>query len=227
MNKLDFTIAFRIFLLQKLKKTNSMKNSRNSYLAATLTILLIFSAFYQSQAQIQAPAPSPSAFVSQQVGFTKISIDYSSPGVKGRTVFGELVPFGVPWRAGANAPTTITFSTAVSIGGKTLAPGKYSVFITPEQSGDWTVHINSKGNAIYAYMQGENVDAAALAKDDAVAVKVSPEMMDGIHERLSYAISAADNKVGSVIFTWEKTRFSFQVDTQVDQKMEGFKAAFN
>ncbi|NHE57614.1 DUF2911 domain-containing protein [Cyclobacterium plantarum] len=204
-----------------------MKNSRNSYLTATLTILLIFSAFYQSRAQIQAPAPSPASFVSQQVGFTKISIDYSSPGVKGRTVFGELVPFGVPWRAGANAPTTIEFSTAVSIGGKTLNAGKYSVFITPAQSGDWTIHLNSKGNAIYAYMQGENVDAAALAKDDAVAIKVSPEMMEDAHERLSYTISAADNKVARVIFSWEKTKLSFMVDTQVDQKMEGFKAAFN
>lgn len=204
-----------------------MKNSRNSYLTGTLTILLIFSAFYQSRAQIQAPAPSPASFVSQNVGFTKISIDYSSPGVKGRTVFGELVPFGVPWRAGANAPTTIEFSTAVSIGGKTLGPGKYSVFITPEQSGDWTIHLNSKGNAIYAYMQGEKVDAAALAKDDAVAVKVSPEMMGDTQERLSYAISAADNKVARVIFSWEKTKLSFMVDTQVDQKMEAFEAAFN
>lgn len=204
-----------------------MKNPTYLYFTTALTIMLIFSAFYQSHAQIQAPAPSPAAFVSQNVGFTKISMDYSSPGVKGRTVFGDLVPYGVPWRAGANAPTTIEFSTAVSIGGKTLGPGKYSVFITPAQSGEWTIHINSKGNAIYAYMQGETVDAVALAKDDAVAIEVSPVMTEDSHERLSYVVSAADNKVAHVIFRWEKVLLSFMVDTQVDQKMETFKAAFN
>lgn len=204
-----------------------MKNPTYLYFTTALTIMLIFSAFYQSHAQIQAPAPSPAAFVSQNVGFTKISMDYSSPGVKGRTVFGDLVPYGVPWRAGANAPTTIEFSTAVSIGGKSLGPGKYSVFITPAQSGEWTIHINSKGNAIYAYMQGETVDAVALAKDDAVAIKVSPVMTEDSHERLSYILSAADNKVAHVIFRWEKVMLSFMVDTQVDQKMETFKAAFN
>ncbi|SHM52256.1 Protein of unknown function [Cyclobacterium lianum] len=202
-----------------------MKNSRHPYLTATLTILLIFSAFFQSEAQIQAPAPSPAGHVSQNVGFTKISISYSSPGVKGREIFGALVPYGVPWRAGANAPTTIEFSTPVSIAGKNLNAGTYSVFITPSQSGDWTVHLNGKGNAIYAYMQGDQVDAAALAKDDAVAIKVSPEQIDA-HERLSYAISAENNKVAKVMFAWDEVGLSFMVDTQVDQKMEAFQAAF-
>jgi hypothetical protein len=132
----------------------------------------------------------------------------------------------VPWRAGANNPTTIEFSTAVAVGGKTLSAGKYSVFITPAQSGDWTIHLNSKGNAIYAYMQGDKVDTAALEKDDAVSIKVSPSMTTKIQERLSYSISAGDNKVGRVDFGWEKVMLSFMVDTQVDQKMDSFKAAF-
>lgn len=62
-------------------------------------------------AQLQAPSPSPASFVSQNVGFTKISIDYSSPGVKGRKVFGELLKYGETWRAGANSQTIIEFST--------------------------------------------------------------------------------------------------------------------
>lgn len=204
-----------------------MKNLKYLYLALTVTILMVFSATYQSHAQLQAPAPSPSSFISQNVGFTKISIEYSSPAVKGRTVFGELLPYGTPWRAGANAPTTIEFSTAVKIGGKTINPGKYSVFITPAQSGDWTIHLNSKGNAIYDYMQGEKVDVAALTKDDAVSIKASPVMANETQERLSYSISAEDNKVAKVTFGWEKVMLSFMVDTQVDQKMESFKGAFN
>ncbi|WP_162340210.1 DUF2911 domain-containing protein [Cyclobacterium salsum] len=204
-----------------------MKNPKYLNLAAALTLMLFLSVVYQSHSQIQAPAPSPAASVSQNVGFTTISMNYSSPGVKGRMVFGELVPYGVPWRAGANDPTTIEFSTAVSIGGTTLGPGKYSVFITPAVSGDWTVHFNSKGNAIYAYMQGDTVDAAALSKDDAVAISVSPVITGKQKERLSYSISAADNKVAEVVFEWDDVMFSFEVDTQVDQKMENFKAAFN
>ena len=203
-----------------------MKNSKYLYLAFTLTLLMVFSAGFQSYAQLQAPAPSPAAFVSQNVGFTKISIDYSSPAVKGRAIFGDLLPYGVPWRAGANNPTTIEFSTAVSVGGKTLSAGKYSVFITPAQSGDWSIHFNSKGNAIYAYMQGDTVDTAALEKDDAVSIKVSPSMTMNTQERLSYAISAGDNKVARVDFGWEKVMLSFMVDTQVDQKMDSFKGAF-
>ncbi|GEO19675.1 hypothetical protein CQA01_02090 [Cyclobacterium qasimii] len=187
---------------------------------------MVFSASYQSHAQLQAPAPSPSSSVSQNVGFTKISIDYSSPAVKGRTVFGDLVPYGTPWRAGANAPTTIEFSTAVNIAGKTVNAGKYSVFITPAQSGDWTIHLNSKGNAIYAYIQDEKVNSTALASDDAVAIKVSPAKTMDAQERLSYSISAEDNKVAKVTFGWDKVKLSFMVDTQVDQLMEGFKGAF-
>ena len=180
-----------------------------------------------AQAQLQAPASSPSAHVSQNVGFTKISIDYSSPGVKGRKIFGELLPYGVPWRAGANDPTTIEFSTDVNIDGTNVAAGKYSVFITPQQSGAWTIHLNSKGNAIYAYTKDNKVDADALAQDDAVAIKVNPEKSGENQERLTYTISAENNKEAKVTAAWENVKLSFMVDTQVDQKLDNFKGAFN
>lgn len=195
------------------------------YLWAVALILLL-SATDQVHAQMQVPAASPAAHVSQVVGFTKISIDYSSPAVKGRKVFGELEKFGTPWRAGANSPTTIEFSTAVNIEGTDLAPGKYTLFVTPQTSGDWTVHLNSKGNAIYAYMTDGKVDAEALAKDDAVTIKVTPEALASTKERLAYSISPENNKVGKVSLAWDKVKLSFLVDTQVDQKIENFKTAF-
>lgn len=205
---------------------NPMKIAKNLFCVLALSLLMVLAATEQSAAQLIAPAASPAASVSQQVGFTKISIDYSSPGVKGRKIFGELEKYGTPWRAGANAPTTITFSTPVKIEGKDIAAGKYTLFITPQQSGDWTIHLNSKGNPIYAYMVDEKVDADALAKDDAVSIKVSPEMTDRVQERLSYSISAEDNKVAKVAVAWENVKLSFMVDTQADQQMEGFKGAF-
>lgn len=203
-----------------------MKNLKFQYTLLCLSLLMAFTIVFQSQAQIQIPAPSPASFVSQNVGFTKISMAYSSPAVKGRTIFGELVPYGTPWRAGANAPTTIEFSTAVNLGGKTLNAGKYSIFITPNQSESWTIHFNSKGNAIYAYMQDGKVNTAALEKDDAVSLNVSPEKSMEIQERLTYSISAEDNKVAKVTFEWEKVNFSFKIDTQVDQKLEEFNTVF-
>lgn len=186
----------------------------------------LFGLQLESKAQIQVPVASPAAFVSQNVGFTKISIDYSSPAVKGRKIFGEIEKYGVTWRAGANATTMIEFSTAVNVGGKNLRPGKYSLFMTPEASGEWTVRLNAKGNSVFNYMKDGKIDEEALAKDDVVTIKVKAEQLPALQERLQYNISAENNKVAKVSMTWENVKVSFMVDTQVDQKMEGFKTAF-
>lgn len=199
-------------------------NNKSYCLAMILFICLAFTT--QSFAQLQAPAPSPAAYVSQVVGFTKISIDYSSPAVKGRKVFGDLEKFGVTWRAGANNPTMIEFSTPVSVGGKNLNAGKYSLFITPMESGEWTVHLNAKGNSVFAYMKDDKIDEAAVAADDAVSFKVKTMTPPMPHERMMFMISAEDNKVASIHFVWDQTMFAFPVDTQVDQKIEGFKGVF-
>ncbi|WP_192349263.1 DUF2911 domain-containing protein [Algoriphagus sp. Y33] len=200
--------------------------NNNKIILAAFALILFFSVSTSSFAQLQAPAPSPSASVSQNVGFTKISIEYSSPAVKGRKVFGDLEKYGVTWRAGANNPTSIEFSTGVSIAGKNIGAGKYSLFITPQESGDWTIHLNGKGNAIYAYMKDGKVDEEALGKDDAVAIKVTPISAPETFERLAYFISAEDNKVASVTFMWADVMLSFEVDTQVAQKLEQFQGLF-
>jgi hypothetical protein len=196
----------------------------------TIFGILVISMFLfsgSSFAQLQAPNPSPSASISQNVGFTKITIEYSSPGVKGRKVFGELEKFDIPWRAGANAPTTIEFSTPVSINGTNIRPGKYSVFITPKASGAWTIHLNAKGNPVSAYIKDGNVDQGALKSDAAVVIEATPRTSEDHQERLAYLISAEDNKTAKITMAWDKTRLSFDVDTQVDQKLDGFRGIFN
>lgn len=198
-----------------------MKSTKSLLIALALVLTTTIAAF----AQLQTPAASPAASVSQVVGFTKISIDYSSPAVKGRKIFGEIEKYGVTWRAGANAQTIIEFSTPVSVGGKNLRAGKYSIFMTPAESGEWTVHLNSKAASVFSYMKEGKIDEAAVAADDAVSFKVAP-VMGGNTERLQYHISAENNKVAKVTMAWEKVAISFMVDTLVDQKMEGFKTAF-
>ncbi len=177
-------------------------------------------------AQMEMPAPSPAASVSQVVGFTKITIDYSSPGVKGREVFGELVPFGTPWRAGANAATTISFTTPVKIGDKTLRPGTYSVFVTPVKDGNWQVHFNSKGNSVFSYMKDGKVDEDALMADNAAMVEATAAKSPLTMERLTYIISAEDNKLATVHMLWADMMASFKIDTQAEQLMKRFESAF-
>lgn len=197
---------------------------RNTIVAGLVAMFLCFS--FTSFAQLQMPMPSPAGSVTQQVGFTNISISYSSPGVKGRTIFGDLVPWGTPWRAGANAATTITFSTGVKIGGKNLRAGTYSIFITPQESGEWTVHLNSKGNMIYAYIKDGKVDMDALKADEAASVDVAVQTVPKA-ERLHYHISAGDNKTAMVHMHWDTYKVSFEVDTNAAQMLEGFQKTLN
>ncbi|APQ18833.1 DUF2911 domain-containing protein [Maribacter hydrothermalis] len=97
-------------------------------IVATLTV----------EAQINTPAPSPSSKLMQTVGLTEVTIDYSRPSMRGREVYGNLVPFDKLWRTGANGYTTITFNTDASIGGKDVKAGKYSIFTKPGAS-NWEV----------------------------------------------------------------------------------------
>lgn len=104
-----------------------MKHLQNTLL--TLAFLLVGS--FSALAQLQQPAASPAAHVSQVVGFTKISMDYSSPAVKGRKIFGNVVKYGESWRAGANSQTIIEFSTQVNVGGKNLCSREIFHFCIP------------------------------------------------------------------------------------------------
>src|SRR5215813_10394309 len=95
-----------------------------------------------SLAQLRLPLPSPNATVTQTIGLTDVTVTYSRPGVKGRVIWGELVPYDKPWRTGANASTTIAFTDDVTVEGKKLAAGTYSVYTIPGK-GEWVVAFNS------------------------------------------------------------------------------------
>ena len=95
-----------------------------------LIALLLNSLTFQSQ--IVTPQPSPKCVLNQMVGLTDVEVEYSRPGLKGRNIFGDLVPFGKLWRTGANENSTISFSEDVTINGKILAKGKYALFTIPK-----------------------------------------------------------------------------------------------
>jgi len=103
-----------------------------------LLLMLVFTMSYAVNAQIQTPAPSPASTLIQKVGLTDVTIDYSRPAMRGRTIFGDLVPYGKVWRTGANSRTKVTFSDDVTVGGKTLKAGSYAIFTIP-QATKWEV----------------------------------------------------------------------------------------
>lgn len=95
---------------------------------------------------LQLPAASPKATVTQRVGMTDVTVRYSRPAVAGRKVWGGLVPFGEIWRTGADENTTLTFSTPVTIGGKTLPAGTYGLHTIPGER-EWTVILSTQAAA--------------------------------------------------------------------------------
>jgi hypothetical protein len=168
-----------------------------------ITAMLIVTAAYGQQA-LRLPAPSPKANLMQTVGITDITIDYSRPGVKGRTIWGGLVPYDQIWRTGANAATTIEFSDDVLINGQKLAKGKYALFTIPGRD-QWTVVFNKQGEQWGAF----NHDAA----QDALRVTAKPERAP-FQEWMGFEIADMTTDTAKVVLRWENVAVPFTVDTQ-------------
>ncbi len=128
-------------------------------------ILLAVVATYSVQAQIETPAPSPAAKVWQTVGLTDVTLDYSRPSMRGRTIFGDLVPYDKLWRTGANTRTKITFSTDVTVDGQALKAGTYAIFTKPGAT-SWEVffYTDSQGGGTPAEWDETKVAAKTMVE---------------------------------------------------------------
>jgi hypothetical protein len=152
--------------------------------------------------QLDLPRPSPKASVSQTVGVTDVTIHYSSPAVKGRKIWGELVPYGEVWRTGANENTTITFSTPVRIGGKELPKGTYGLQTLPAAN-EWTV-IFSKDAELWGAFDYK-------PEHDALRIQAKPEPAD-FSERMTFAFEDTTDTSTKVVLRWEKLRVPFTIE---------------
>jgi len=152
------------------------------------------------------PSASPAAKVVAQVGTTEITVEYSSPGVKKRKIWGELVPYGKPWRTGANASTKVTFSQDVEIGGKPVPAGTYSLLTIPTAK-SWTIILN-KNTGI-----GGSIEQKYKQEEDVVRVTVTPTRIPA-RERLTFIISDAGDEGASLDLEWEKLRVSLPIKTK-------------
>ena len=159
-------------------------------------------------AQIKTPAPSPGAKITQTVGLTDITVEYSRPSVKGRTIFGGLVPFGEMWRTGANKNTIVTFSAPVKIAGKDLKAGSYALFTVPGQT-EWEV-------IFYTDTENWGTPEKYDAAKEAVRFKAKAEKMDFTIESFMIDLGSLTNDGLTMGLGWEKTWVSFDIKLTTD-----------
>ncbi|PHQ27934.1 DUF2911 domain-containing protein [Leeuwenhoekiella nanhaiensis] len=147
---------------------------------------------------------SPHTSAMAMVGDAHIHIDYSSPGVRKRIIFGGLLPYDTVWQAGAHMATWMETNKDLTIDGKELKAGKYGFFVIPNQE-EWTIIFNTNWNQHGKDEYDE--------KDDVLRFKVTPKISEEIKEHLEYNVTKTTNDSGTISLSWEKVlvEFPFEV----------------
>lgn len=165
----------------------------------------------------ELPQASPYAEVEQVVGLTKVEVEYSRPSVRGRQIFGDLLPYGQPWRLGANAATTIEVDGPVVIEGQKLEKGKYSMFAIPHEDA-WEIIINKDPK-----VWGNNRDE----KQDVLRVKAKVEPTE-FTETLNISFDEVKDDKARMDIRWEKNRASLWIDANATERsIENIKKAMS
>ena len=161
-------------------------------------------------AQIQTPQPSPSSTLEQVVGLTEVKIEYSRPAMRGRTIMGDLVPYGSLWRTGANKNTTLSFSDPVMVGGQALAAGTYALFTRPGKS-LWEV---------FFYNETENSGLPKEWKPESIVavIEVPTQSLAEPEESFTISINELTNTGANIHLSWENTRVTLPLEVPTDEK---------
>jgi len=175
--------------------------------ASAIAILSIASSDAQT---LKTPVPSPATTVNQDFGLANIQLSYSRPGMKGRKIFGDVVPFGKVWRTGANTATTLTFGEEVTIGGTKIKAGKYGLLTIPEAN-EWTVIISK---------QTDVTSPAAYKQDqDVVRVKVKPVNLPFNIETFAIGFGNITADTCDLQIWWENKRVDLVISADVDSRV--------
>ncbi|NIS39133.1 DUF2911 domain-containing protein [Candidatus Saccharibacteria bacterium] len=174
-----------------------------------LSFLLAASLAGESLLAQKLPRLSPSASVSQTIGLTDVTITYSRPGVKGREIWGGLVPYDKIWRTGANEATTISFSDDAKINGQPIAAGKYALFTIPGKE-EWTIIFNKEHEQWGTYNYNN--------EKDALRIQVKPETVSEHQERMAFSFTNLQNNSATVELRWENLRVPFNIQVNVHEK---------
>ena len=153
-------------------------------------------------AAIQLPQPSPGVTTTQEIGIGKVTVAYHRPAVKGRTIWGDLVPLGKVWRLGANDATTLELSHDAKINGVAVPAGKYALFAIPNEN-EWTLIVNKKHKQWGAYFY--------KPEEDLVRFTVKPEPAE-MQEWFDITLMPISDRALRADIRWEKLRVPFTID---------------
>ncbi len=166
--------------------------------------------FIIADAQLKTPAPSPSQTIKQDFGLSNIELSYSRPGMKGRKIFGDIVPLGKVWRTGANSATTLTFGDEVSIGGTKIPAGKYGLLSIPDKK-SWTLIITKQ----------TDVTSPAAYKPEMDVVRITSDVSKMKSSAETFTMQFANVKPTSceLYIMWDKSTVVLPISTEVDGKI--------
>jgi len=175
------------------------------------TIALAACIYSHTTAQnLTTPQPSPTQTVKQNFSTGSIELSYSRPAKKGRTIFGDLVPYGAVWRTGANGATTLTFTDDVTIGDKEVKAGKYGLLSIPA-AGKWTIIISKDVNI--------TSPADYKQENDVARVEVTPIALPFSVENFTINFADISGSKVNVELMWDKTYVSFPVSTNTEARV--------
>jgi len=187
-------------------------NSKALYTSPSFVFGLLFATTLLAQSpKVDFPQASPTATLKQHIGLTDIEINYSRPSVKGRVIYGNIVPYGEVWRTGANASTKISFSTPVKLNGNAIPAGRYALFTIPGET-EWTIIISKNTNGFGAF--GYKPD------EDLVRFKVTPVTLpDTSIETFAIEFNHIRDETALIDLAWEKTVVPIHLEVDVVSKV--------
>lgn len=185
-----------------------------------LSSFLVISVAATSQT-LSIPAASPRQTIEQQFSVSKITVDYGRPGVKGRKIFGELVPYGKVWRAGANSSTKISFGQPVNFGGKSVNMGTYGLFIIPAAN-EWKIILNK---------DSQNWGTVYDPKQDLVDITVPVQKTADRKEWFQISVDPVNEHAAQLVFQWDNIQTIVPITAdrmdkinRVSEKLQEIKA---
>ena len=176
------------------------------FLFSIATVALLAFCMVDATAQIKTPSASPSSTVTQALGLSEVTIEYSRPSVKKRAIFGDLVPFGKKWRLGANAATKITFSDDVKVNGTAIKAGSYAVLAIPSAT-SWEMEFHPHESGSWSSYVEKTPAATVTAKVSALPFSL---------ETFLISMDAMTSNSADLEFMWDKTVATLQIETEVD-----------
>jgi hypothetical protein len=187
-----------------------MNSKRLRCFSAIAGGMLLAASLTAQTPKVDFPAASPACTLKQRVGLTDIEIVYSRPGVKNRTIFGGIVPYGQVWRTGANGATKVTFSTSVKLNGTEIAAGTYALFTIPGED-EWTIIINKGAAQWGAFQYDEKADVARF--------KVTPMQLAEQIETFTIEFNLIRDESAVVNLVWDHTVVPIKLEIELTDKI--------